>query len=340
MSSSSSSKPISKKRKLSKVRSGPNVEREQQISDFWNKNVEPAECSSVRTKTGRVYSYPAMATSADRSAVPPPVGAPEEIWEAEGWTLKIETGKTCALKFPVGSSEMNKNDWLSLPVLERERCVPADTAFPAYRCCPRNLVDKVDEDGGVLENFYLAGAARWAKKGEAPNCRLTLDPDNPEECVLISTLKTQSNTEWKLDRDYAHRMLSMGDYEYGTGCLHSDEESEASDVVATVGVARARRSVTVAEKLDREEETSVYQAQELSYSEGAVKDRAACLAELEVARVIRQRSLNVATRGVFDPIRLVSIGKAICKHFDIALDEDTFPVVPDVEDVEEAKEIL
>ena len=169
--------------------------------------------------------------------------------------------------------------------------------------------------------------------------------------MLISTLKTQSNSEWKLDRDYAHRMLCMGDYEYGQGCLHSDEESEASDVVATVGVARARRSVTASEKLDREEETSLYQAQELSYSDVAGKDRAACLAELEVARGIRERSIletrehrlmsiNVSKRGVFDLIRLVSIGKAICKHFDIALDEDTFPVVPDVEDVEEAKEIL
>jgi hypothetical protein len=103
--SSSSGKHNSKKRKLSKVRSGPNVEREKQISDFWNKNVEPAEHSSVRSKTGRVYSYPAMVTSADRSAEPPPVGAPEEIWEADGWTLRIETGKTCALKFPVGSTD-------------------------------------------------------------------------------------------------------------------------------------------------------------------------------------------------------------------------------------------
>jgi hypothetical protein len=79
MSSSSSSKHLSKKRKLSKVWSRPNNDdRERQIAEFWGKTVELAEHSWVRTRTGKVYSYPAMVTSADRSAVPPAVDKPEE----------------------------------------------------------------------------------------------------------------------------------------------------------------------------------------------------------------------------------------------------------------------
>jgi hypothetical protein len=233
MSSSSSSKHLSKKRKLSKVRSRPNNDdREKQIAEFWNKTVERAEYSWVRTRAGKVYSYPAMVTSADRSAEPPAVDAPEEAWVEKGWILGIETGKTCALKFPVGSHVLDSIDWRTLPVVERECCVAADSCVPSYLYCPRNLVDKVEEGGTVLENYYLAGAVRWAKKGEASNCRLILDPDNPEQCVLISTLKTQSNTEWKLDRDYAHRTLELGEYEQGHEHLPSDEESETSGASA------------------------------------------------------------------------------------------------------------
>jgi hypothetical protein len=261
MSSSSSSKPISKKRKLSKVRSRQNhEERDKQIAEFWSKNVEAADHSCMRTKTGKVYSYPAMVTSADRSAEPPAADAAEEVWVEQGWVLGIETGKTCALKFPVGSSEIDRVDWQRLPIEKNERCVNADSAFPSYRYCPRNLVDRVEEDGQVHENYFLAGAVRWARKNEVANCRLALNPDNTQECVLISTLKTQSNSEWKLDRDYAHRMLELGEYEYGRESLPSDEESEASDAAPIKEVARARRSVTTAEKLDREEDTSVYQA--------------------------------------------------------------------------------
>jgi hypothetical protein len=276
-----------------------------------------------------------MVTSMERTPDPPPAGAPEEIWKDEGWTLTIDVGKTCALKFPVGSTVIDKSDLKGLPMLEAERCVPA-VKVATYRSCSRNFVDKVEADGSITENFYLANAARWAKEGETPNCRLTLDPDNPEECVLISTCKTQSNTEWKLDRDYAHRMLGMGDYEYGQGSLHSDEESETSDVVSTKEVARARRSVTVSEKLDREEEASVYQAQVLSYLEKAGRDQAACLGGLDILRDGQyqtdikahehwEMSYNVSKRTVFDLVRIVSLGKSICNHFQIPLDEVMFP---------------
>ena len=79
--SSSSTKHNSKKRKLSKARSRSNHdERDEQIAEFWGKKVEIAEHSCVKTKTGKVYSYPAMVASADRSDEPPAVDAPEEVW--------------------------------------------------------------------------------------------------------------------------------------------------------------------------------------------------------------------------------------------------------------------
>jgi len=344
MSSSSSSKPIRKKRKLSKFRSGPNPEREQQISDFLDRGIDPAESTWKRTKTGRLYTYHAMATSEERSAEPPPADEPEETWAGDGWTLKVESGRNGALKFPVGSKRIDAADLLGMPPLEKERCVPAEK--PAtYRRTSRNWVDKVEKDGTIHENYYLASAMRWAKKGETPNCRLMLDPDNPEECVIMSICKTQSNTEWKLDQDYAHRMIAMGDYEPGQH-PSSDEESEISELAPAKEVARARRSVTNAEKLDREEDTAAYQAQVLSYLEGAARDRAACLAGLENTRGIlegfihgvqqqQERSLNLDTRQVFDLLRLVSLGKAICQHFDIPLEAGLFTVVPDGEETKE-----
>jgi hypothetical protein len=235
----------------------------------------------------------------------------------------------------VGSSGIDKVDWMNLPMVERERCVPADSLYPSYRSCPRNWVDKREEDGRISENYFLAGAVRWAKEGEAANCRLVLNPENTEECVLISTLKTQSNSEWKLDRDYAHRMLGIGEYEYGQESLASDEESETSEVVATVEVARARRSVTAAEKLDREEETTVYHAQVLSYLEEAGKDRAALLCAAEIMKdsqemfiiETRKRRLiefSAISKGVFELMRIRSLGKSICEHLKIPVDEEMF----------------
>jgi hypothetical protein len=44
---------------------------------------------------------------------------------------------------------------------------------------------------------------------------------------------------------------------------------------------------------------------------------------------------SATSKGAFDLMRLVSLGKSICKHFEIPLDEDAFP--PD-SDGEEAKE--
>jgi hypothetical protein len=58
------------------------------------------------------------------------------------------------------------------------------------------------EYGQVFENYFLAGAVRWAKKYELANCPLTLNPENTQECVLISTRKNQRGHEWKLDRNY------------------------------------------------------------------------------------------------------------------------------------------
>jgi hypothetical protein len=91
MSSSSSSKPISKKRKLSEARSIPNhEERDKQIAEFWSKNSEAAEHSCVRIKAGKIYSYPAMVTSAERSSEPPAEDAAEGVWIEKGWVLRNE----------------------------------------------------------------------------------------------------------------------------------------------------------------------------------------------------------------------------------------------------------
>jgi hypothetical protein len=108
--------------------------------------------------------------------------------------------------------------------------------------------------------------------------------------------------------------------------------------------------VTAAEKLDREEDTSVYQAQVLSYLEGAGRVRASHLGEAEVMKDSFERSIletrehrlktfsatnqtfSVINKGVFDLMRLVSLGKSICKHFDIPLDEDAFPPDSDGEE--------
>ena len=89
--SSSSSKSISKKRKLSKVRSRPkHGERDKQIAEFWSKNSKAAEHSCVRIKAGKIYSYPAMVTSAERSSEPPAEDAAEGVWIEKGWVLRNE----------------------------------------------------------------------------------------------------------------------------------------------------------------------------------------------------------------------------------------------------------
>jgi hypothetical protein len=111
MSSSSSSK----KRKLSEARcSSKHEERDNQIQEFWNKGVEPAEHSCVRIKAGRVYSYTDMVTSAERSSEPPAEDAAEGVWIENGWVLRNETGEESAIKFPVESIEISKDDWWTL----------------------------------------------------------------------------------------------------------------------------------------------------------------------------------------------------------------------------------
>jgi hypothetical protein len=68
----------------------------------------------VRIKAGKIYSYPAMVTSAERSSEPVAEDAAEGVWIENGWVLRNETGEESAIKFPVESIEISKDDWWTL----------------------------------------------------------------------------------------------------------------------------------------------------------------------------------------------------------------------------------
>jgi hypothetical protein len=209
MSSSSSSK----KRKLSEAPCiSEREERDNEIQDLWNQGIKPATYCCLRIRAGIAYAYNDMMTSGRRSSSPPAEDAAEDIWIKQGWVFRNETDQASAIKFPVESTQISRAQWDDLSKEKQGRCVPADRPS-MYRCCPRDWVDKVDKDGTVLENYSIANAVRLCQEEELANCRLILDPENRRKCVLVSTRKPEIGEEWKLDINYAHRMLAISKYE-------------------------------------------------------------------------------------------------------------------------------
>jgi hypothetical protein len=256
MSSSSSSKHSSKKRKLSQARDRSNhEERDYQIQEFWDKGIVLAERSCVRARAGIVCVYPDMVTSDHRTDFPPADDAAESVWIGQDWVPRNgnenENDQSYAIQFPVESIAISNVVWDGLSKVRQERCVPTDSAF-TYRRCPRDCVDEEAVGGTVLENYFLANAVRWCKDGESANCRLMLNPKNRQECVLISTRKYQKGEEWKLDRNYAHRMLGIGEY-----------EQEPSDDSSVESMGDRGSSARASDPSEREIETSVPSREDL-----------------------------------------------------------------------------
>lgn len=244
------STPANKKRKRSgqqKAKSSTGQD-EAAVESYLNLN-PPAKCEVSHTtcRWGVLVNWGSMSVNETPGQTIPDDGAPEEEWVARGWVPYVTAGKKNSIWLPVYSEEKTPDEFRAMEDWQKERSVPSKSG-DVYFYCPRNHVDKVVQ-GVVHSGHYLANAVRFCHDGEQPNCRVMLDWDRTEEeggdqCILVSILKTQTPSEWKLDREHARRRI---------GLVESDDESEAG-VAEPVQDFRSLRNAREAKEDEAEAE--------------------------------------------------------------------------------------
>jgi hypothetical protein len=285
MSSSSSSK----KRKRARQKVKPGKERDAMVEEYLN-STPPAksEVQTIVTRFGTLVTWEAMSVKPKQGKNIPEEDAADEEYRETGWMPFVAVGKKDSIWLPVYSVEKTPEEFRNLPDWQKERCVPSKSG-DKYYYCPRNYVDK-EVQGEMFLGHYLANAVRFCTEGEQPNCRFMLDWEKKEgeggdPCILVSILKTQTPSEWKLDREYARRLV---------GLVESDDDDSDLEVIPTPGATGrvAQPKVTTASRDDAEDEfrnrvvalvegNSIHMAEIATHmanmEEGVSKDVPACI---------------------------------------------------------------
>ena len=220
------------------------VLRDANIREFWTKDdqgeggIVEAERKTLRIKGGTLVTYPSMVLPDERTDNPPRAQAPEEEWTRSGWVPFVGEGKQHALFFPVYSEVLTAAEVEVMQAPAVHRCIPTKDPDRWYYV-PRDHFHRLNADGSEDQCHYIANGVRHAQKGETANCRLVEDTSADAEkrgdpCMLASICKTQHPTEWKLDVDYAQRMLGIDE-----DMVPDDDEQSVEEVPA-----RALRSKT------------------------------------------------------------------------------------------------
>ena len=224
------------------------VETDEAYRKKWNADLPlQGTFKEVAVRGATICTWEMLSLPPSATDLPPKDGASAEEWDKSGWgQLEVGMGKTSSVCHPVSSVKLTQEEFYALAPEEQFRCVPG-TEAGEYFYCARNKVDGVGAGGKERQLYYLANCIRWATETEAPNCRLMLNWDHKEDdatsdrCMVISLCKTQRGMEWKLDLNYAKRML---------GLLEDDDESVA-EVIPEPG---ATGRLPPAKKLSTREE--------------------------------------------------------------------------------------
>lgn len=230
----------SKKRRRGQL--SAKVKSDAEIEANWKKDPPAkAHAKTVRYPGGSVTEYDAMSLRPGSFRDPPPEGSPDSEYEDRNWVVQVASGRTTSLCFPVQSRRLTPEEYKALSEEEKERCVPdEDEHGPCFHYCARHMVH--GGDAGEDKMMFLANCVRMVRAGEIANCRLMLDWDFGKEpgltrCMLVSIMKTQSPTEWKLDRCYARRKLGLDDEE------EEESEPEAPEPALKLRSLRSAREV-------------------------------------------------------------------------------------------------
>ena len=219
--------------------------RDEEVESFWNSPstlaMKSAEViTKIPNKTYVAYAQmmmnwgdPAVTSTQDEPDVPGE-DASEDDWDDSGWSLYVpREGSGCrnAVWFPLYCRKITREDVILTPEDSQWRC-KYDPKSGEWFEVPRGMVNG-DLAKQKVFTKYMANCVRAKKPGETANCRIVVDWEHkwgtdPEHlrCILVSTQKCEKGHEWKVDIEYAKRMVHEGLY---PPALDSESDSEESE---------------------------------------------------------------------------------------------------------------